>query len=387
MKNHPLRRCLPAFFLAHLSLSSPAVPPISTADSYSTPKDNALVVSAAAGVLANDNANGNPQIEAVPVGLPAHGGLQLNADGSFTFTPAAGYNGTDSFTYKARKVVQPRTFTIIPAQSSATISVKIYALGTNQTKSSVSRLGGTVTAGTLDPHTTGPFSLIQVTGVNATLLDAIALHYSLLFGLFTADITAQPNAITVTMPAAGAAAVVNGAGIFSQTGNTLQANGTIHVKYSGTDADMPLDNVTGAADFNNATILSDGTTLTLTAPIDFVKNGVVVSTSPAVTADIHVTGTMKATAPAISNVAEESAVTTVSLAVTYLRATSISRVGSDYALGFADTVSGQSYQLESSLNLATWTALGSAVTATGPTLTLMTPIGVDPTRFFRLHAL
>ncbi len=27
--------------------------------------------------------------------------LNLNADGSFSYTPAAGYNGTDSFTYKA----------------------------------------------------------------------------------------------------------------------------------------------------------------------------------------------------------------------------------------------------------------------------------------------
>ena len=32
---------------------------------------------------------------------PAHGTLTLNADGSFTYTPTAGYTGTDSFTYKA----------------------------------------------------------------------------------------------------------------------------------------------------------------------------------------------------------------------------------------------------------------------------------------------
>ena len=33
---------------------------------------------------------------------PAHGdAARCNADGSFTYTPAANFNGTDSFTYKA----------------------------------------------------------------------------------------------------------------------------------------------------------------------------------------------------------------------------------------------------------------------------------------------
>ena len=32
---------------------------------------------------------------------PAHGSLALNANGSFTYTPAHDYNGSDSFTYRA----------------------------------------------------------------------------------------------------------------------------------------------------------------------------------------------------------------------------------------------------------------------------------------------
>ena len=32
---------------------------------------------------------------------PAHGALTLNANGSFTYTPQSGYQGADSFTYRA----------------------------------------------------------------------------------------------------------------------------------------------------------------------------------------------------------------------------------------------------------------------------------------------
>src|SRR5436305_1442366 len=118
-----LRRYLPAALLALLSLSSTAAPPISTADNYPTAEDTALNVPTATGVLANDNANGNPQIQAVLMTPPAHGIFTLNPDGSFTFTPAQDYNGPDSFTYKARSVPQPIAFDIDPAQSNSTITV------------------------------------------------------------------------------------------------------------------------------------------------------------------------------------------------------------------------------------------------------------------------
>ncbi|MEW5928318.1 MAG: Ig-like domain-containing protein [Gemmatimonadota bacterium] len=74
--------------------------PTAVDDAYSTDEDVALNV-AAPGVLANDtDPEGNP-LTAVLVTGPAHGTLTLNADGSFTYTPAANYNGPDQFTYKA----------------------------------------------------------------------------------------------------------------------------------------------------------------------------------------------------------------------------------------------------------------------------------------------
>jgi VCBS repeat-containing protein len=56
---------------------------------------------AAPGVLANDTDANGDSLTAVLVATVGHGSLTLNANGSFQYTPTAGYSGSDSFTYKA----------------------------------------------------------------------------------------------------------------------------------------------------------------------------------------------------------------------------------------------------------------------------------------------
>src|SRR5207249_4149693 len=75
-------------------------PPVPANDTYTTNEDATLTV-AAPGVLGNDVDVDSATITAVLVANPTHGTLGLNADGSFTYTPAANYSGPDSFTYKA----------------------------------------------------------------------------------------------------------------------------------------------------------------------------------------------------------------------------------------------------------------------------------------------
>ena len=75
--------------------------PVAVADSYNTTTNLTLNVDAAHGVLANDTDVEHDGLTAVLVGNVAHGALTLNADGSFVYTPTAGYSGSDSFTYKA----------------------------------------------------------------------------------------------------------------------------------------------------------------------------------------------------------------------------------------------------------------------------------------------
>jgi hypothetical protein len=73
--------------------------PVALNDSYSTNVNTALTV-AAPGVLSNDTDEDGDLLSAVLVSGPGNGTLTLNSDGSFIYTPAANYAGTDSFTYK-----------------------------------------------------------------------------------------------------------------------------------------------------------------------------------------------------------------------------------------------------------------------------------------------
>src|SRR5206468_4173984 len=73
--------------------------PVAVNDVYSTNEDTTLTV-AAPGVLGNDTDVEGDALTAVLVSGPSHGTLTLNSDGSFSYTPAANFNGADSFSYK-----------------------------------------------------------------------------------------------------------------------------------------------------------------------------------------------------------------------------------------------------------------------------------------------
>ena len=83
-----------------LSVAGVQDAPVAQADSYATQINTPLAVSSSQGVLANDNdADGDSLIATLLTG-PAHGTLALAVDGSFTYTPAQGFSGSDSFQYR-----------------------------------------------------------------------------------------------------------------------------------------------------------------------------------------------------------------------------------------------------------------------------------------------
>jgi VCBS repeat-containing protein len=84
----------------NLNVSGPDDPPVANNDAF-TMNWNATLTIQPPGVLANDSDLKRQPLTAINPTQPAHGTLTLNANGSFTYTPAANYSGPDSFTYQA----------------------------------------------------------------------------------------------------------------------------------------------------------------------------------------------------------------------------------------------------------------------------------------------
>ncbi len=95
-------------------------PPVALADTYGVRVDSPLQVNAANGVLRNDTDAENSPLSALLEGPPASGLLILNTDGSFSYTPEAGFSGTLTFSYRASDGTAQSTLT------TATLNVSTF---------------------------------------------------------------------------------------------------------------------------------------------------------------------------------------------------------------------------------------------------------------------
>ncbi|HTE18656.1 MAG TPA: Ig-like domain-containing protein, partial [Armatimonadota bacterium] len=97
-----------------LTVSAVNDAPAAAGESYRTSEDAPLTITAP-GVLGNDTDRDGDVLTAVLETGPAHGTLQLQGNGAFTYTPSADFSGTDSFTYRAsdgRLTSSPVTVTL-----------------------------------------------------------------------------------------------------------------------------------------------------------------------------------------------------------------------------------------------------------------------------------
>ena len=104
-------------------LVKPDNAPVAVADAYATTQNTTLVV-AVPGVLANDSDPDSDPLTAVLISGTTNGAVSLASDGSFTYTPGAGFVGTDSFTYQANDGILP--------SSTVTVTIVVNPPGTEK---------------------------------------------------------------------------------------------------------------------------------------------------------------------------------------------------------------------------------------------------------------
>jgi ELWxxDGT repeat protein/VCBS repeat-containing protein len=210
--------------------------PVVANDTYTTTRDTSLTI-AAPGVLSNDTDTEGSALTATVVTQPGNGTVTLNADGSFTYTPTAGFTGTDSFTYLASDAI---------ANSTATVTITVNPPGNT---------APTVVNDTFSVRANGTLA-ITAPGVLSNDTDAEG-------NPLTATVVTQPGSGTVTLNPDGSFTYVPtlnfvGTDSFTYRANdgSLDATGTVTVSVTNTAPAVVNDSFSVRA--NN--------TLTITAP-------------------------------------------------------------------------------------------------------------------------
>jgi hypothetical protein len=125
--------------------------PVARADAYTTVVDTPLTLAAVAGVLANDTLNGTSITVTFPATTNQGGTLsQVGNTGAFTYTPANGFVGTDTFSYTVANGF---------GSASATVTITVTAAPVITPGFFVDSSGGNDATG--DFATGSPFATVQ----------------------------------------------------------------------------------------------------------------------------------------------------------------------------------------------------------------------------------
>ncbi len=309
--SHILRfQLIAAFAFLFINSSRLTGEPVANPDEYDTLEDHVLEVSAEFGLLFNDVSDGG-QIAAVEESSPAHGSLELNSDGSFTYIPDPDFSGEDSFTYSVQSIPGGVNFIVDRARSDVDFSARLIAGVIDQTRSDDSALTGNIQAMLSPPG--APFDIVHIQDALLILDDDVNLNYGIAF-LATVDVSAEGGDLQLDMSRPGAAASADAAGDFSQLGNDFALRGKVSLETSGIvdigvpDGDQSFD--TEIADIElGGTISESGGVITLDMPVNFT--GDFDLSGNAITATIE--GKIVATAP--SPVLSQSDPVTVTIEV------------------------------------------------------------------------
>ena len=250
--------------------------PVAEDDAYSTAEDEALTITAQ-GVLNNDaGTSGNP-LTAILASDPSSGTLVLNSDGSFTYTPNADFNGTDSFTYQAsdgtlQSEAATVTLTVNPVND-APVATDDAATADEDSPVTIAVLdndtdvdGDALTVTALTQGTNG--SVVLETDHTVTYTPNADFNGTDSFTYQASDGTAQSTAVTVTLTVNP----VNDAPVATDDAATTDEDSPVTIAVLDNDTDIDGDALTVTAltqGTNGSVILETDHTVTYTPNADF----------------------------------------------------------------------------------------------------------------------
>ena len=256
-------------------------------------------------VLANDVGTG---LTVTANGAPAHGTVTVAANGTYVYTPTAGYSGPDGFTYTATDsagstsaatvnlIVTPRAVDNVgttpagTALSGASVLTNDFGSGLSVT-SNIAPAHGTVTIASNGTYTytpaagySGPDSFTY-TATDASGRTTTA----------TVNLTVTPVAVNNT-GVTNANVVLNGGSVIANdlgstltvTSNTAPLHGTVTVAAIGTYVYTPTANYTGPDSFTYT--VTDGSGQTATATVNITVGPGPVNDSGTTPANTALTG-------------------------------------------------------------------------------------------------
>ncbi len=198
-------------------------------DAYNVRGDSSLSVTAP-GLYLNDNLQSD-SLFLILVDPPTNGEVTLEQDGSFSYTPDLGFDGTDSFSYML-KTLPKQELTIDSTQSSLNFDMEVsLPIGTDDDNLTVS-MGG-MTSMFLQPDN-APFDQAQLYELDLVVVDSIELAFRF-GGLITLGrlfVDAEPGAFNLNMSERGPTSDVTD-GLFTQTANKISVLGTVNLEGTG----------------------------------------------------------------------------------------------------------------------------------------------------------
>ncbi len=188
-----------------LLTDNPNLPPTSVNDSITTPEDTSITIP----VLNNDTDDGtlDPTSLAI-ISNPSQGQIQLNPDGTITYTPKPNFNGTDTFSYTVKDDIGQTsnsatvTVTVTPVNDLPTLTNDSITLnqGSSVTFSVLSNdtdIDGTIDATTLAIATNPTHGQLQL-NPDATFTYTPNPNFS---GTDTFTYTVKDNGGQISQPA------------------------------------------------------------------------------------------------------------------------------------------------------------------------------------------